>query len=71
MFVGLKKKGGTTSERVSQALARAVEERLVVPVWQVARLYLLFLFLDHALTSNTSNTLLLCLSCGSDEDLYT
>ena len=39
VFVGLKKKGGTTSERMSQALARAVEERLVVPVWQVARLY--------------------------------
>ena len=59
MFVGLKKKGGTTSERVSQALARAVEERLVVPVWQVGKLLgFTLLVLDHALTSNNSNTLL-------------
>ena len=31
VFVGLKKKGSSTSQRVSQALARAVEERLVIP----------------------------------------
>ena len=54
MFVGLKKKGGTTSESVSQALARAVEERLVVPAKLASCNALLFLFLDQALTNMIS-----------------